>query len=267
MRTLSPIPTTYLLNYITLQGGTIEVLYNLIVRNGPISSQEIRQLVDYRPEKTDEDHVKNGLDFLRTIELVSADLDDVYSSTGEAAEGVSFKLKVIAALRKATGKQADFLDIHGKLVRAGHVSLNDDELIVTMNRREFVTPGLADLNVPKAGWWIRTADYLGIIQQLHNKKRFLVMPAAGLVLAMLKEPGADHKQIALVDWLRHVESTYIYTLRADGTLHPGLAAVLSELAAVNQLRLTYKDDSQAFQLATGKSVTHLQLMEEDGARA
>jgi hypothetical protein len=260
------VPTSYLLNYITTLGGTLETLYNLVALKGPVSIEQLRSQVDYRPDDGSEDHVKNGLNFLHTLGLITLG-DDGYATDGDPAEGVLFKLKVVAALRKLSNYQGDFLRLHDVLIRDGLTSVTDVDLITILNRKDFTTPGETDINTNKTRWWIRTSDYLGIVQQLNRLTRILVMPDADLVLAMLQEAGANGKQIAVVDWLRYVESRYIYTLRTDGALHPGMIAVLNELNARNRVRLIYKDDAQAFQLAPGKSATHLLLVEEANSNA
>lgn len=260
------VPTSYLLNYITTLGGTLETLYNIVALQGPLPLKEIRIRTDYRPGGAGEDHVKNGLNFLHTLDLVSLDHDG-YSTTDKAAEGVDFRLKVVAGLRKASGDQGHFLELHDVLVREGRASVTDDELIAILNRKDFTTPGETDINPVKTGWWIRTCDYLGLVQQLNGRKRILVMPDPNLITAMLRELGANRKEVSVVDWLRHSETRYFCQLCADGTLHPGVAATLAELSSCNRLRLIYKDDAPPFQIAAGQSVTHLVLVKEESSDA
>ncbi|HYG57734.1 MAG TPA: hypothetical protein VD902_06665 [Symbiobacteriaceae bacterium] len=259
-------PTTYLLNYITTLGGTLESVFNLVAARGQLTLEQCQQQADFRREKSERDHVKDALNFLHTCGLVTRE-DGAYRTEEKPAEGVAFHLLLVQAIRRAPEHQADFMKIYDLLVRQGHVSLSDDDLITIMNRTEFTTPGEADLNLNKAAWWLRTSHHLGIIRKLQRSKQFLVMPEATLVLELMARAGADRQQISLMDWLKYTETECFAAVTAEGKLHPGLASVVAELAARGLIKLGIKDDVQSVSLGPGLSATHVMLVKEEAADA
>lgn len=255
-------PAWYLLNAITTNGPTVESLYNLLAKGGPLSLAECRERMDLRSTET-EDHVANGLRWLHTIGLVSRDEGGtIYEATGTPAEGARFMLRLVSQIRNAPGDNRDMLKIYEHLLRAGRWKVTDQEIITELSRRSVFTPEGMAFNEQKIRTWIRLFDYLGLIYQMPGPVQILLIPRANLVRETLVEAGAAEQSITLADWIRLVDERYFALLNDDGLLHQGVASVLLQMKAGNVVRLAQKDDAPQVTMGN-QTFSHIQLIDEE----
>ena len=268
MPQIDPLPKRQLLSF-KVRGPELAAIFTELRTSGPLTYTQISERFAPPPEPRNDELVREGLEMLRTLELIwriqpDEGSDPLYQVSEEIATDVPFSLLVLGKLRSVNDDRRVFRLIHDLVIGEDLIFVTRHDLLA---RLESAYPQIEYAwNVEKVRTWRAMAEYLGLTRSVKpSGGDILVSPTPALLTQFLlayvshtSTIAGGQIEIPIREWLEFVEANYCRCRTERLSVHRGLARALLSMEAEKRIRLTILSDAGSVRLRD-RAASHIEL--------